>query len=330
MRHTGEAAQGRLDHGGLEAGLQGHGRGHQHVLEVVVTRHRQGIGGEQGTLRPQHLPLLDPQAGPQSRRQLRLRSGGDPLGRLPAGGAGSQVGVVAIENPHRSVLEQAALDRPVVIKGAVPLQVVRRERGPDADGGRQLGGLLDLIAAQLDHQPVGPGALAPQALQGHLRGGDPDVAALRRLQTALAEQVMHEMGDGGLAVRAGDAHPGDGAGGPGRHSHLTENDEARRAHPLQFRMIPADARADDHGGRSRIGQRFERQRNAQAHGDALGLKGVGSSLLVNAIATFQQRHRMPLAVEEPGHTDAGAPETDDRHRTAGGRRHRGGNRDGAQ
>ena len=77
-----------------------------------------------------------------------------PTGLVPAAGAAAQVGVIGVEDAHRGTLQQAALDGPVGLKAAVALQVVGGEGGPQPDAGGQLRRRLDLIAAELHHQPL--------------------------------------------------------------------------------------------------------------------------------------------------------------------------------
>ena len=157
-----------------EAGLEASGRGEQHVLTVVGARHGQGIGGHQGRWPPwalvHHLVAFNPQVGPEPGGQAITLARCDPEGVVPGLAVGPEVGVVAIEDPHRAALQQAAFDGAVVGQGAVALQVVGREGGPDADLGGQLRCRLDLVTAEFHHHPGRQHAARLQPLQHQLGG----------------------------------------------------------------------------------------------------------------------------------------------------------------
>ena len=176
------------------------------------------------------------------------RPGGDPLHRLPpTAGMGQQVGVVGVEDAQLAALQQAPLDCSIGRQGAVALQVIGGEGGPDADARPDRVGGLDLITAHLHHQPIGR-LRGLQAMPQHqLGGGDADVAAHRRPQAGMAQQVAQQMGDGGLAIGAGDADPGHRAAGLPGGQQITLHGHAPLAQGHQGGMVPADARAHHNG-----------------------------------------------------------------------------------
>jgi hypothetical protein len=202
----------------------------------------------------------------------------DPEGLVPAGGMGPQIGIIRVENADAGSFQKAALDRPIAIKGAVALQMVRRQGGPDPDARGHLRGRLNLIAAQLHHQPI-RSAPAPEAVQSQFRGGEAHVAAQRRIEASLAEQVMHQMGDGGFAIGARDPDPGDPFHGLPSGGDLPLHPHPLLAEGLQGGVVPADARADDHGvGLGQGGKRFGLQRCIQAHDNVFPAQAGGLAL----------------------------------------------------
>ena len=175
-----------------------------------------------------------------------LAAGGDPDCPLQARGMGAKVGVIGIEYGRRGTLQQAALDGPVVVEAAVALQVIRGERGPQADARGQLRGCFDLVAAQLHHQPGR--RLPAAALQRQLRCGEANVAAHRCIEAGLRQQVGDQMGDRCFAVGSCDADPGHVPPGFPGGGDLAVGADAALAQGLQGGVIPADQRleaADD-------------------------------------------------------------------------------------
>ena len=121
MRHARKAAEGGFHRGAGETQFQAHGRRQKQVLAVMGSGHGQGAGIEQGAGGGHHLVAFDPEQGIEARRQGAAIAGGDPLGPWPAGRLGAQVGVIGIEDLAGAALQQAALDRPVMLQAAVAL-----------------------------------------------------------------------------------------------------------------------------------------------------------------------------------------------------------------
>lgn len=138
MGHPGKAAQGGLDHGGLQPQLEGGGGYQRHVLTVVGPGQGQGGCGEQCPGGCHHHPPVDPEAGLQAVTQLIPGASGDPVGPDPAAGMGAQIGIIGVEQLLSGVIQQGALDRPVRLQRSMPLEMVGGERGPEAQAWRQL------------------------------------------------------------------------------------------------------------------------------------------------------------------------------------------------
>ena len=102
MGHAGKAAQGCSHLLGAQAHLQTDRHRHQHVLAIVGTGHRQGIGWQQWSTRLVHLIRLDPEMGFDAGGTGLLPAlGRHPTGLIPADGAAAQVGIIGVEHAHR-------------------------------------------------------------------------------------------------------------------------------------------------------------------------------------------------------------------------------------
>ena len=153
---------------------------------------------------------FDPEQGIEFRGEGAAIACRHPMGPLPAGGLGAQVRIISVEDLAGAALQQAAFDGAVVSEGAVALQVVRGEGGPEADAGRHRGAGFNLIAAQFHHQPIGGLLARGQALEGQLSRRVAHIAAHGGIEAGAAQQVVDQVGDGGFAVGARDPDPGGG------------------------------------------------------------------------------------------------------------------------
>jgi hypothetical protein len=218
---------------------------------------------------------------------------------------GAEIGIVGIEETHAAALQEASLDRPVGLKGAVPLEMVRCEGGPDAYGRCNLGARLDLVAAHLHHQPVG-GALAAQAMLEHELGGrKPYVSTHRRDQSPFLEQVSHQVSDGGLAVGAGDRDPGNRSTGLPGGKQVALHRDPTAPQGLQRGMVPSDPRTHHHGSAGGKGLFAERgERDPEPHRESFLLHLLSAVPQLSRVGTVDQLHAAPLGMEQPGHTDA--------------------------
>ena len=133
----------------------------------MVARQLQSFGLEQGLLSFTHPPFsIDPDIN-----RVVIGAGAvcaDPQSTVPAFALLSQVGIVGVEDRQFGSLQQSAFDRPVILQGAVPFEVIGSQRGPDADCGVNPFSGFDLVTAEFHDQPVGVVRRAPLELKPHL------------------------------------------------------------------------------------------------------------------------------------------------------------------
>ena len=176
---------------------------HQQVVDDAEHRHRRGAQGEPDGPGPlDHLGLLD-----------------QPLGR--------RVGHV-VDAGGRDAGVDLGLGGPVVVEAAVPLQMIGVQV---EDGGRmQRQGVrpVQLVTGELDGQHV-----VRLRVEDGLHHRSTDVAHRRGPQSGGAQHRLQHLGGGRLAVRPGDAQPGDVLRRPG---------SAARPAPPRSRSAPSARR----------------------------------------------------------------------------------------
>ena len=211
MRQARIGAQARLDVARPEPERARGGPGGAGVLLVVPPRQ----AGDVAQVDAGHLPRLARLRKPAlPRRHAPARAvepaGGDaddPIVALRLLKLVGEVAPLVLVHPDHAALgpafrEQPPLGGEVAAKPAVPVEVIGREVGEDADVGGERAREVGLVARKLEHDDV---LLARRVEVEHAAA---DVAGQMRPAPRLHEDVVKKRGGGGLAVRAGDAdHP---------------------------------------------------------------------------------------------------------------------------
>ena len=240
-----------------------------------------------------------------------------------AGGELEHGGVVAVQHPHvriGGVAKQLALVGVIGLDRGIAVQVVGGEVGEDADVGREVGAVVQLEGRDLDREPRI--AVAPHGDVGERAADVP-----RRLggEPRGAQQMGHQRGRSGLAVRSGDGDRARPRGGeraeaeidfgqdgdagspgghqwgrlgrdPGRHDHRGGRADARQ-------VVPPDV--EGHAGqRAQVGERVA----------TVGVVGGVARVHPHAGARQQLRRRHP-ALPQAHHRDDAVPPRLRNHRT---------------
>ena len=89
------------------------------------------------------------------RAELIFAAAADPKRLGPFAGMGAEITVIGIEKLPPALLQQPGLDAAVALERAVAIEMIRGQRGPDANAGLHRRCCFDLIAAQFHHHPLG-------------------------------------------------------------------------------------------------------------------------------------------------------------------------------
>ena len=222
MLERAEVDEAGADVGGGHVAGERAGRGGQGVLDVVLAKdgelilvHEPRVGAVDA--HDERAVLVEPGgAGLVVAREFaRAQQTADAKAALGAAARDVAAPLVAVGDDGQvagvEVGEQLLLGRRVVLHGVVPVEVVGRDVEQHAHVRVQALGGGQLEARELGHEPLA-GGTARHLADGH----GADVADGLGRKAARAQQVAGERGRGGLAVRAGDAHPALGAHAPGK------------------------------------------------------------------------------------------------------------------
>ena len=121
----------------------------------------------------------------------------------------------------------------------------------------------------------------------------------------------HQGRDGGFAIGAGDANPGDALHGLPGQFHFTDDAAAPIPQLVEHRMVEGNARADHHRG-GPAGQGFkalQSQGLAQFHLDSYGAELISPLFQLSAAVALKQPHVGTAGVEQPRCANARATQT---------------------
>ena len=206
----GEARKGgeaRRDARMIEAEGAERGDGGGGVLAVMRAAQR-GDAGKIGDERraparaAPEAPLFENDAG------IERRAGGGDLRQIAPGGAkliGDGAGVIVIDADDGEIggMDEAGLDRRVILHGSVAVEMIGRDVEENADGRVERGREVDLVRRAFDDMDAGFFGRRQSA-----RIGVPILPPTCDVESEAREKMRDEGGGGGFAVGAGDGDEG--------------------------------------------------------------------------------------------------------------------------
>mgnify|MGYP005721284287 CR=1 FL=1 len=125
-------------------------------MPVVCPWHGQGCTGKEWSFGRAEMPFADPQMGTHATGKAVFVTSADPKSLGPLGCMGMQIAVVGIEELPLALVQEPSLDAAVALQRAVAIEMIRRQRCPDANAGPYGWRGFDLIAAEFHHNPFRP------------------------------------------------------------------------------------------------------------------------------------------------------------------------------
>ena len=148
--------------------------------------------------------------------------------------------IVCIQHNHIAFIlrrEDPFLGQRIILKAAVPVQMVRGNVQDDGNAGMKALRALQLKARNLEHRP---GLI--RALVDQLHHRNTNVSAHQRRLAGLLKNLAHQRRSSGLAVRSGNGQRA-ALEEPRRQFQFTDHRQPKALHLRQFGRIQRHARA---------------------------------------------------------------------------------------